>query len=147
MSDSTLKYTASATLTQQHSYNQGFGVGSVSLDLMKLESLFGVGFLDSVELGVGVLIAFIRKPASHSLITNTKCPESNKDLFSPKDISSCLNNYFTSIAAKLANSLPKTSPSKPLNTVSTYSSLFIKPVIHEDIIREINLLDNSKCDD
>ena len=51
----------------------------------------------------------IRKPASGSLITNIKCPESNKDLFSPKDISSCLNNYFTSIAAKLANTLPKTS--------------------------------------
>ena len=89
----------------------------------------------------------IRKPPSDSLITNIKCPESNKDLFSPKDISSCLNNYFTSIAAKLANSLPKTSPSKPLNTVSTCSSLFIKPVIDEDIIREINLLDNCKCDD
>ena len=54
-----------------------------------------------------------------------------------KDISSCLNNYFTSIAAKLANSLPKTtSPSKSLNTVSTCSSLFIKPVIDEDIIRQ-----------
>ena len=47
----------------------------------------------------------------------------------------------------MANSLPKTSPSKPLNTVSTCSLLFIKPVIDEDIIREINLLDNSKCDD
>ena len=47
----------------------------------------------------------------------------------------------------MANSLPKTSFSKPLNTVSTCSSLFIKPVIDEDIIREINLLDNSKCDD
>ena len=47
----------------------------------------------------------------------------------------------------MANSLPKTSLSKPLNTVSTCSSLFIKPVIDEDIIREINLLDNSKCDD
>ena len=47
----------------------------------------------------------------------------------------------------MANSLPKTSPSKPLNTVSTCSSLFIKPSIDEDIIREINLLDNSKCDD
>ena len=47
----------------------------------------------------------------------------------------------------MANSLPKTSPSKPLNTVSTSSSLFIKPVIDEDIIREINLLDDSKCDD
>ena len=57
------------------------------------------------------------------------------------------NNYFTSIATKLANSLPKTSPSKPSNTVSTCSSLFIKPVIDKDIIREINLLDNSKCDD
>ena len=88
----------------------------------------------------------IRKPASGSLITNIKCPESNKDLFSLKDISSCLNNCFTSIAAKLANSLPKTSLSKPLNTVSTCFSLFIKPVIDEDI-REINLLDNSKCDD
>ena len=48
---------------------------------------------------------------------------------------------------KIANSLPKTSPSKPLNTVSTCSLLFIKPVIDENIIREINLLDNSKCDD
>ena len=47
----------------------------------------------------------------------------------------------------MANSLPKTSPSKPLNTVSTCSSLFVKTVIDENIIREINLLDNSKCDD
>ena len=49
----------------------------------------------------------------------------------------------------MANSLPKTSTGtlKLLNTVSTCSSLFIKPVIDEDIIREINLLDNSKCDD
>ena len=89
----------------------------------------------------------IRKLASGSIITNIKCPESNKDFFSPKGISSCLNNYFTSIASKLGNSLPKTTLSKPLNTVSTCSSLFIKPVIDEDIIREINLLDNSKCDD
>ena len=89
----------------------------------------------------------IRKPASGSIITNIKCPKSNKDLFSRKDISSCLNNYFTSIASKFTNSLPKASPSKSLNTVSTCSSLFIKPVIDEDIKREINLLDNSKCDD
>ena len=80
-------------------------------------------------------------------VTNIKCPESNKDLFSPKDISSCFNNYFTTIASKLANSLSKTSSPKPLNTVYICSSLFIKPVIDEDIIREINLLDNSKCDD
>ena len=88
----------------------------------------------------------IRKPASGSIITNIKCPECNKDLFSPKNISSCLNKYFTSIASKLANFLPKTSALKSLNTVFTCSSLFIKPVIDEDI-REINLLDNSKCDD
>ena len=80
-------------------------------------------------------------------VTNIKC-ESNKDIFSPQDISSCLNNYFTTIASKLANSLQKTSSPKPLNTVSsTCSSIFIKPIIDEDIIREINLLDNSKCDD
>ena len=73
--------------------------------------------------------SIIRKPASGTIITNIKCPESNKDLFLLKDISSCLNNYFTTIASKLANSLPKTSSPKPLNTVSTCSSLFIKQVI------------------
>ena len=75
--------------------------------------------------------SIVQKLASGTIVTNIKCPESNKDLFSPKDISSCLNNYFTTIASKLANSLPKTSCPKPLNTVSTCSSLFIKPVIDE----------------
>ena len=75
--------------------------------------------------------SIIRKPASGTIITNIKCPESNKGLFSLKDISSCLNNYFTTIASKLANILPKTSSAKPLNTVSTCSSLFIEQVIDE----------------
>ena len=81
------------------------------------------------------------------MVTNIKCSESNKDLFSPKDISSCLNNYFTITAPKLANCILKTSFPKPLNTVSYCSSLYIKPVIDKDIIKEINLFDNSKCDD
>ena len=89
----------------------------------------------------------IIKPASGTMVTNIKCSESNKNIFSAKDIALCLNNYFTTIASKLENSLPKTDSPKPLNTVPTCSSLFIKPVIEEDIIREINLLDNSKCDD
>ena len=81
------------------------------------------------------------------MVTTIECPESNKNLFSPKDISSCLKNYFATIASKLANSLSKTSSSKPLNTASTCSLLFIEPVIDQEIIREINLLDNSKRDD
>ena len=76
------------------------------------------------------------------MVRNIKCPK----LFSPKDISSCLNNYFTTIVSKLAYALPKTSFPKPVNTVFTCSLLLIKPIIDEDIIRDINLLDNSKCD-
>ena len=34
------------------------GVGAVSLDLMKSESRVKVAFLDLVEMGIGVLIAF-----------------------------------------------------------------------------------------
>ena len=90
--------------------------------------------------------SIIQKPASDTMVTNNKCPESNKNLFSPKDISSCLNNYFTTIASKLAYVLPKKNFSKIINTISTCSSLFIKPVIDKDMIREINL-DNSKCDE
>ena len=48
----------------------------------------------------------------------------------------------------MANALPKTSSAKPSNTLhSIFSSMYIKPVYEENIIREINLLDNSKCDD
>ena len=54
--------------------------------------------------------------------------------------------YIKSIYCKLANFLPKKSLPKPLNTVCTCSSLFIKSAINEDIIRENNLLDNGKCD-
>ena len=87
-----------------------------------------------------IINSIIRKLVGNgTIVINVKCPESNKDLFSPKDISSCLINYFKTIAFKLANSLPKTSSPKSLNTVSICSSLFIKPIIDKDNIREIIL--------
>ena len=90
--------------------------------------------------------SIIRKPTNHTNFTKIKCPDTDIDLFSTKDILSCLNYYFSTIASKLANALPKTSFAKPSNTLHPiYSSMFIKPVYEEDIIREINLLDNSKC--
>ena len=79
-SNFTLKYAIMATPTQRHSYKQGCGVGvpeshvlersrSTFLDLIKLELQLGVGFLDSMELEIGVLIAFgdfdLRKISLH----------------------------------------------------------------------------------
>ena len=75
-------------------------------------------------------------------------PYTDIDLFSTKFTSTCLNHYFFTIASKFANALPKTSSAKPSNALhSICSSMFFKPVYEEDIIKEINLLDNSKCED
>ena len=62
--------------------------------------------------------SIIQKPASGIIVTNIKCPKSNKDLFLLKDISSCLNNYFTTIASKLANSLLQIRGQSPFSHFS-----------------------------
>ena len=59
-SNSTLKYATMATPTQQYSFKQGCGVGvpGVASFRSESESQIGVGFLDSVKLEIGFLIAF-----------------------------------------------------------------------------------------
>ena len=64
------KYAAMATPTQEYRYKQDCGVGVYEvacfrseseyffLDLIKSESQIGVGFLDSLKLGIGFLIVF-----------------------------------------------------------------------------------------
>ena len=59
--------------------------------------------------------SIIQKPVSGTtMVTNIKCSESNKDLFLSKDISLCLNNYFTTIVSKVANSFPINKFSKTI---------------------------------
>ena len=89
----------------------------------------------------------IRKPTNYSEINKIKCPISNQELYSPKEISSCFNNYFSNVASKLASALPKINSTKTTYASSSCSSMFIQPICIDDILIQINSLDINKCDD
>ena len=90
----------------------------------------------------------IRKPILHTTFTKIKCIDTNIDLYDPKHISSCFNNYFSNVGFNLAHAIPKASSSNSTKSISSIcSSMYIKPMYIEDIINEINQLDTNKCDD
>ena len=90
----------------------------------------------------------IRKPIRHTTFTKIKCIDTNIDLYDPKHKSSCFNKCFSSVGSNLAHALPKASSSTSTKSISSLcSSMYIKPVYMEDIIKEINQLHTNKCDD
>lgn len=77
------------------------------------------------------------------------CPSTKKLVTKATDITNCFNGYFSTIGANLSTTITATNPISPLQiyTSSNLSSLFLNPICPDDVIRQIDLLDNNKCDD
>ena len=93
--------------------------------------------------------SIIRKQKPSSTVQSVASPLENVLITNPKGIANCFNDYFSTVGANLSSAIKpiKTKSSPLICTSQNCSSIFLNPVCSKDVIKEIELLDNNKCDD